>query len=66
MTPKYDITVQLSGQDGNIFNLVSIVSNAIKREGATKQERDELLKEVTSSGSYDEALRVLMGWVNVQ
>ena len=66
MTPKYNIDVQLSGQDGNIFNLVSIVSNAIKREGATKQERDELLKEVTSSGSYDEALRVLMGWVNVQ
>lgn len=66
MTPKYNIDVQLTGQDGNIFNLISIVTRELKSIGVDKAERDILLKEVTSSGSYDEALRVLMSWVNVK
>ena len=66
MKPKYDIDVELIGQDGNIFNLIGIVSKELKREGVSKEEREEFFAEITQQGSYDEALRTIMDWVNVR
>lgn len=51
-------TVQLTGQDGNVFNLLSICVRALKRN-QQHDEASELQRRVLSCGSYDEAL-VLM------
>ena len=59
-----DISVQLVGQDGNVFNLMGIVSRAL-RENGFGDEVDDFVSEVTSSKSYHEALAVMMQWVDV-
>ena len=59
-----DISVRLVGQDGNIFNLMGIVSRALRTNGFG-DEVDDFVSEVTSSKSYHEALAVMMQWVNV-
>jgi hypothetical protein len=33
--------------------------------GATREQLDRFWEEVANARSYDEALRVVMGWVNV-
>ena len=58
------ISVQLSGQDGNVFNLMGIVIRAL-RENGFGDEVDDFVSEVTSSKSYHEALAVMMQWVDV-
>ena len=59
-----DISVQLVGQDGNIFNLMGIVSRALCENGFG-DEVDAFVSEVTSSNSYHEALAIIMQWVDV-
>ena len=52
---KTNITVQLTGTDGNIFAIIAKVREALRRNGRT-----DLVKEfsdyITSSNSYEEAL----------
>lgn len=54
-TTKTNITVQLTGTDGNIFCVIAKVREALRRNG-----RSDLIKEftdyITSSSSYEEAL----------
>jgi hypothetical protein len=59
------ITVKLLGEDGNIFNLIGIVKNEMRKNHVSTEDRSEFIHEVTSSGSYDEALSVIMKWVDV-
>lgn len=59
------ITSQLSGQDGNAFNLLGIVRHDLKRGGVPKEEIDQFLEEAMS-GTYDDLLVTCMKWVNVQ
>ena len=51
---KTNITVQLTGTDGNIFAIIAKVREALRRNG-----RSDLVKEftdyITSSSSYEEA-----------
>ncbi|UXR28784.1 hypothetical protein [Bacillus phage Nachito] len=63
---KTGIEVQLFGEDGNVFNLMGIVSKAMRRNGISKDEIEQFQNEVTSSNSYDEALQVMMRWVDVR
>ena len=64
---KYpEITVELIGQNGNIFNLIGICTQALRRAKVSKAERDIFVEEVTHTGSYMEALAVIMRWVNVE
>lgn len=64
MEVKYpNITAKLLGEDGNVFNLIGIVSKALKENGV---DSNEFVKEVRSSKSYNEALQVMMSWVNVE
>lgn len=49
----------LVGQDGNVFNLMGYTSRAMKKEGFTKAEIDEVLNEAMASSDYDHALCVL-------
>ncbi|WP_270364122.1 hypothetical protein [Bacillus paranthracis] len=63
---KTGIEVKLIGEDGNVFNLMGIVSKAMRRNGISKDEIEQFQNEVTSSDSYDEALQVMMRWVDVR
>lgn len=43
---KYpEITVELIGQNGNIFNLTGICTHAMRRGGVNRDERDKFVDE---------------------
>ena len=55
----------LIGENGNIFNLMGIAARVLKEAGMQDQA-EEMVAKVTSSQSYDEALRVLMEYVEIE
>lgn len=62
---KYDnVTVQLSGQDGNAFAVMAKVSDALRKGGVPNEEVETYISE-SMSGDYDNLLRTAMKWVNV-
>ena len=62
---KYpEIEVQLTGNDGNAFAIMASVRKALKRAKVSSDEIAEYVKESTS-GDYDNLLRVAMSWVTV-
>lgn len=64
-TPRFpDVTVQLTGQDGNAFLIVGRVSAALRNGGATREEVTEFRNE--ASGDYNNVLRTALAWVNVE
>lgn len=65
MTPKYpDIHVQLTGEDGNGFFIISRVMKAMRQAKVPKEEIDAFMDEAMS-GDYDNLLRVCMETVEV-
>jgi hypothetical protein len=56
---------KLVGKDGNIFNLMGIASKALKEAGL-KEKADEMVQRIMSSKSYDEALGIIMEYVDVE
>jgi hypothetical protein len=56
---------KLIGQDGNIFNLMGIASRILKRAGR-KEQAEEMIERISNSGSYHEALRIIMEYVEVE
>jgi len=65
MTPKYPhIRVTLVGRDGNAYAILGAVSEALKRAGVPKSERDAFFAEATA-GDYDHLLQTAMRWVEV-
>jgi hypothetical protein len=63
--PKYDVLVQLTGNDGNAFAIMSSVANALRSVGATPEEIKQYQTE-SMAGDYDNLLRTAMEWVEVQ
>jgi hypothetical protein len=61
---KYQVKVRLSGMDGNAFSIMGRVQDALRKAGATKEELDQYFAESTS-GDYDNLLRVACKWVEV-
>ena len=59
-----DICVALSGEDGNIFSIMGRVTKAMRRADVLEEDRNAFVEELTSAGSYDEALQVVMRWVD--
>jgi len=65
MTVKHpEITVQLTGEDGNAFAILGAVKEAMRRGGVDKSEIDQFMAEATS-GDYDHLLQTAMKWVDV-
>ena len=64
MSPKYPITVQLTGNDGNAFAIMASVSRALKDHGVEREEVNTFTQEAMS-GDYDNLLRTAMRWVEV-
>ena len=64
--PKYpEITVKLTGEDGNAFNILGICMRAMRRAGLSQEERDAFRAEATSS-NYDHLLATCMEWFEVE
>lgn len=63
-TVKFDIEVQLTGEDGNAFGIMAAVVRGMRKAGATPVEVAEFQKEAMS-GDYDNLLATAMRWVVV-
>lgn len=57
--------VRLVGENGNIFNLMGITAKALKKAGLEK-EKKEMLDKVIKASSYDQALRIIEEYVEVE
>lgn len=58
-------TVELIGQDGNVFSIIGRVSKALKRAGQPEKAK-EFSDKAMSSESYDAVLRLCMDYVEVE
>lgn len=56
---------KLIGADGNVFNLIGIASRSLKRAGQN-DKATEMSERVMNSASYDEALSIIMEYVEVE
>ena len=62
--PKLNVTVDLTGVDGNAFSVLGAVARQMKRAGHA-----DLVSEFTeeaTSGDYDNLLLTVHKWVNVE
>ena len=59
-----DVTVQLTGMDGNAWGILGRVSKALRAAGV-EQKYIEEYNEQAMSGDYDNLLRTTMEWVEV-
>lgn len=63
---KYpNVSVELSGSDGNIFMVIGKVRATMRRAGISNKEIEEFSEGVNSTKSYDEALQFIMSQVEV-
>lgn len=62
MAEKEKPMCPINGANGNIFNILGIASVTLKRNGMA-DEAKEMFTRVTSSGSYEEALAIIMEYV---
>ena len=60
-----NVVAQLTGQDGNAFNVLAIVNRSLKSYGVEKDERDKFMAEAMA-GDYDHLLQTCMKWVTVE
>jgi hypothetical protein len=62
--PRYpNVHVQLSGEDGNAFYIISRVRTALRRAGVDNADIEKFSEEAMS-GDYDNVLRTVMRWVD--
>lgn len=62
--PRYSVTVQLTGTDGNAFALIGAVTREIRRN-VGEVEADEFARDAMNSGSYGELLTLIQTYVTV-
>jgi hypothetical protein len=64
-TPKFpEITVALTGENGNAFAVMGRVSTAMKDAGVRAELIEEYMDE-SMAGDYDALLATAMKWVDV-
>ena len=63
--PITDVTVKLIGENGNAFNILGKVKNALENAGYDEEFISEYLEQATS-GDYDTLLQTTMTYVNVK
>lgn len=68
---KKDVDVEkpkaaLVGANGNIFNLIGIASQALKRTGQHGLAKEMHRRISTEAKSYDEAIQIIMQYVEVE
>jgi hypothetical protein len=61
--PKTSIKVKLVGEDGNAFSIIGRVCRALREGG--RSDLIESFKQEATAGNYDNLLRVVMNYVEV-
>lgn len=61
--PNMKPTAKLIGADGNVFNLLGICRRSLRR---MPNAFNELLDRVHNAKSYEEALQIMMEYVEVE
>ncbi len=56
---------KLIGQDGNIFNLMGIACRALRDAGLEKRAV-EMIERISLAQDYDEALRIILEYVEAE
>ena len=65
MTPRYpDITVTLSGKDGNAFAVQNRCREAARSAGLSAGETTAFMDEAMA-GDYDDLLQTAMNWFDI-
>jgi hypothetical protein len=63
---KYeDVTVKLTGEDGNVFSIIAATAREIRKVHG-RDAADAFVKEAMGTSSYDEVLCLVMDTVNVE
>ncbi|MDW7670560.1 MAG: hypothetical protein SCK57_09220 [Bacillota bacterium] len=62
MKPK----CRLVGENGNIFNLMGLASTALKKAGLSDQSKEMIGRITSGAGSYEEAIAIIMEYVEVE
>jgi len=63
---KYpDITVELTGEDGNAFAIIGRATNRMRRAKCTQEQISEFQAEATQ-GNYDHVIQTCMEYFNVE
>ena len=57
--------VKLTGQDGNVFNIIGLCRRALRRE-VSEERANEFATKAFNAGSYDEVLQLAMKYCEVQ
>lgn len=57
------MSAPIIGEDGNVFNLISICVKSLKEKGF-KDKAEEMKKRINSSKSYDEALSIMCEYID--
>lgn len=65
MTTEQKPTCKLIGTDGNVFALAGQVSQALKKAGQGDRAK-EFTERLMKCGSYNEALALMMDYVEVE
>ena len=60
------ITVKLTGEDGNVFNLIALCRQAMIRAGIDKAQRDAFINECFKMQSYDDVIHFMAETFNVK
>ena len=63
---KYKEFKERFGEDGNVFNIIGLVSRALKRYKVPAAEVSKFQNAAFTSKSYDAVLRLCMEWVEVK
>lgn len=58
-------TVELTSENGNVYNLIGVVSKALKRSGF-KQHAKEMEERCLHAGDYDEVLRIFQEYAIIE
>lgn len=64
-TCKVKPPCKLIGEDGNVFNIIGKVTRTLKSAGQ-RESANEFTKKAFECGSYDEVLRLVMDYVEVE
>ena len=62
---KTGVVVKLIGENGNVFNVIGRTSRALKNADL-KDEAEEFVARAFKAGSYDEVLRIVMEYCEVE
>jgi len=63
--PDNKPTIQLTGQDGNVFNLIGIAQKALRRAGQGNKAT-EMAARIQECGDYHKAINIISEYCDIQ